>query len=116
MRLTRRRFGWGAVFAAALAVFGRPAAATDGRREHHVRIRRFVFAPPDLTVAAGDIVIWTNDDLAPHSATAVSRGWDTGRLDAGASASVTFDQPGEHHYSCVFHPNMIGRIRVVARS
>ena len=37
---------------------------------HEVHIKSFKFVPSDITVSAGDTVVWINDDSAPHTATA----------------------------------------------
>ena len=58
-----------------------------------VEIKGFAFNPPTITVPAGTTVTWTNQDAAPHTATADDKSFDTGRLDQGKSASVTFDKP-----------------------
>ena len=55
-----------------------------------VRISGFVFTPERLEIFEGDTVIWINDDVAPHTATAVDGDWDTGRLRKGQQASHTF--------------------------
>jgi plastocyanin len=57
-------------------------------------------------------VTWTNQDFAPHTATADDGSFDTGRLDQGETGSVTFDQPGTYTYTCTFHPNMKGTVVV----
>ena len=83
------------------------AAAT-----HQVAITNFKFDPADLPIAAGDTVTFTNTDGAPHTVTADSGSFDSGRLNNGAAASMVFGSPGEYAYHCNFHPNMKGVIRV----
>ena len=39
--------------------------------------------------------------------------FDTGSIAAGASATVTFDEPGTFTYICSFHPFMTGTVTVV---
>lgn len=86
--------------------------ATAGGTSETVAIQDFAFVPPELTVPAGTTVTWDNADTAPHTATAEDRGFDTGRIDAGASGSATFDRPGTFAYQCEFHPDMLGTIVV----
>ncbi len=112
LTLTRRGFGQGAALTAALAVLRRPAPAHAGPHTHVIRIHGFAFAPADLTIAPGDVVVWRNADLAPHTATALAGDWDTGEIAGGAAESMTFEEPGEHRYSCAFHPQMTGLIRI----
>lgn len=80
--------------------------------EAAVTIQDFAFDAPTLEIAAGTTVTWTNNDSAPHTATADDGSFDTGSIESGASASVTFDTPGTYTYICSFHPNMTGTIVV----
>jgi hypothetical protein len=74
-------------------------------------IRDGTFAPA-LTVAAGTTVTWTNEDWAPHTATAEDGSFDSGRLNQGDSFDQTFDEPGTFAYHCSFHPGMMGSVVV----
>ena len=55
---------------------------------------------------------FTNNDTAPHTATADDDSWDAGEIAPGASATVTFDTAGSFPYHCNFHPNMTATITV----
>ena len=79
-----------------------------------VRIIDFRFEPSLLEVTPGTVVKWTNEDGAPHTATAEDNTFDTGRLDKGESGKITFDTPRTYEYICTFHPSMEGRIVVSA--
>jgi LPXTG-motif cell wall-anchored protein len=85
------------------------AAADTG-----VTISDFEFAPPSVTIDAGDTITWTNDGPTPHSATADDGSFDTGIFNAGQSRSHTFDEAGTFAYFCTPHPNMRGTITVRA--
>jgi plastocyanin/uncharacterized membrane protein len=76
-----------------------------------IDIRSFAYEPADLQVSVGTSVMWTNHDPAPHSATGDA--FDTGRLEQGGSASVTFADAGTFDYLCTIHPAMRGRVTVV---
>jgi plastocyanin len=78
-----------------------------------VRIADFDYAPSVLDVTPGTVVKWTNEDSAPHTATANDT-FDTGRLDKGESSGITFPTPGTFDYICTYHPYMKGRIVVSA--
>lgn len=110
--LTRRGFGRG--LGAALSLAGLPgiARAHDGTHEVEVGIARFAFDSVRVEVLVGDSVTWTNADLAPHTATAEDGAWDTGTLDKGGRARITFDAPGEYPYFCAYHPHMKGSVVV----
>ncbi|MBL4813202.1 MAG: cupredoxin domain-containing protein, partial [Rhodobacteraceae bacterium] len=75
-------------------------------------IRNFSFSPATLNIAAGDIVVFTNEDRAPHTATADNGSFDTGNLRRGDAASITFASAGSVSFACRFHPNMKGTISV----
>ncbi|MDA1258039.1 MAG: plastocyanin/azurin family copper-binding protein, partial [Chloroflexi bacterium] len=69
------------------------------------------FAHPNVTVAAGTTITWTNQDNALHTVTAGSPGNVTGAFDSGTFGlsgvySLTFDTPGEFLYFCTIHPSM----------
>ena len=86
---------------------GSSAEETDA-----VKIVDFEFTPPEITVAAGTEVTFTNDDTSPHTATADDDSFDTGDLDQGASGEVTLDEPGTYAYFCNIHNYMTGSITV----
>ena len=77
-----------------------------------VTIENFSFTPATLEIPVGTTVTFTNQDSVPHTATADDGSFDTGNLDNGASAEVTFDTPGTYTYVCSYHPNMTGTIVV----
>jgi len=77
---------------------------------HQVEIKGFKYIPASLQVAAGDTVVFTNVDRAPHTATAVDGSFDTGRLNRGKSGEITVAAAGTFRYICTFHPNMKGQI------
>ncbi len=55
----------------------------------------------------------TNEDSAPHTATANDT-FDTGRLDKGDSSNIALPTPGTYDYICTYHSYMKGRIVVSA--
>lgn len=69
------------------------------------------FKPSRLDVAVGDTVVWTNQDVVPHSATAKGT-WDTGTLSQGQSGSYVAKAAGEFEYVCTLHPGMKGALVV----
>jgi len=77
-----------------------------------VAMKGFSFSPPDMEVPAGTTVRWTNQDSAPHTATADDKSFDTGSIQTGKSASHTFDKPGTYTYHCAIHQGMKGKIVV----
>jgi plastocyanin len=78
-----------------------------------VVINHFKYQPDTLTVNAGDIVEWKNDDIVPHSATAVDKkAFDSGRIVKGASWRFTANKKGTFDYLCTLHPNMKAKLIV----
>jgi plastocyanin len=88
------------------------SACEQAPRRHEVSIRNFAFVPDTVRVAAGDTVVFSNGDFAPHTATAVSKAWDSGPIDANKAWSGTAFSRGTHDYICTLHPNMKGVIVV----
>jgi plastocyanin len=77
-----------------------------------VEIVEFVYEPEEITVPAGTTVTFTNQDKAPHTATADDTSFDTKTLQKNDSAELTFDEPGTYPYFCRFHVFMKGSITV----
>ena len=104
--INRRRFLLVGLAADASHVAGPVRAQTT----HTVVIRQFAFVPETLEVSVGDIVVWVNEDIVPHTATAADTQWDSGRLDRGESWSLEIGTPGTVDYLCLFHPAMRARL------
>ena len=90
------------------------AEATPPPNTAPVTIRNFAFDPPQMRIAVGRSVTWTNEDPVPHTATstATPRAFDSGNLDQGQSFSFAFDKPGTYPYLCIYHPYMKGTVIV----
>jgi plastocyanin len=98
-----------------LALLGAVAVAGAGGpapKTHAVAIRDFRYAPPVLTVRVGDSVVWTNEDIVPHTATAEAGRLDSGSLGTKESWRYTAVKKGKYAYGCTFHPNMKGTLVV----
>jgi len=91
---------------------GGPQTTGSASGRGAVKIESFRFQPTTMNVTRGTVVVSTNDDSAPHTATANDASFDTGRLDQGKSGQVTFDKPGTFEYVCNFHSSMNGRVVV----
>ncbi len=88
-----------------------PAPLPAGTAALKTEIRAFAFAQ-DLTVAAGQAVVWTNMDAVPHTVAADDGSWASGEIDRGGSFAMTFDKPGTYGYHCGIHPFMQGTLTV----
>ena len=107
IRLNRRSILGGVAACAAL-----PTLAVE-TVVHKIAIKRFEFDPKTVTVHVGDVIEWTNHDLAPHTASATEFGWDTGEISKGTAQQITVTEDMEQGYFCAYHPHMTGRIEIV---
>jgi plastocyanin len=79
---------------------------------HRVEIKGMAFAPAEVTVAAGDTIVWVNRDIVPHTVTGEARQFDSGSVSPAAEWSLVARDPGRTSYTCTFHPIMKGAIVV----
>ena len=77
-----------------------------------VTIAGFAFDPPELTVAVGSTVTWTNQDGFAHTASSKDGTFDSGELPNAGTFSFTFDTAGTFAYICNIHPSMSGTVVV----
>ena len=86
-------------------------AADKTHQTHTVLIKNFKFVPDHLTVAAGDTVVWTNDDIVPHTATDVGV-FDSKEIGSMKSWSYRVTRKGTFAYTCTYHPTMHAELTV----
>ena len=110
--LNRRLVVRAVAFGLVLTSMSAGAAACVSRPvTHTVTIDSTMFQPADLTVNAGDTIVWINKDFFPHTAT--SQGlFDSGAIAPGRSWQYKPSDPGEIDYVCTLHPAMTGKLRV----
>lgn len=90
----------------------RKVVVQPAKAEPTVSISNFTFAPPVLSIKAGDSVTWRNDDGAPHAVAFHDGSPGAPSLAPGTSFRRTFDRPGTYDYVCAFHSYMTGMIEV----
>lgn len=78
---------------------------------HTVRIAGMKFVPETVTVHRGDRIVWRNEDLVPHTATAAGV-FDSGVIAPGRSATEEVTHAGRISYECTLHPGMKGTVVV----
>ncbi|WP_427912385.1 cupredoxin domain-containing protein [Ramlibacter sp. MMS24-I3-19] len=101
-----------AVARAGLFVVALAAAPCAGwAATHDVTIEGMKFEPAEVTVRAGDTVVWHNKDLVPHTATAAGT-FDSKEIGPGKQWSWTARKPGRQPYVCTYHPGMQGTVVV----
>ena len=67
-----------------------------------------------MVIGVNNTVQWTNNDIAPHTVTAVDKSFDSGELNTGDTFTYTFTTPGTYQYGCSYHPWMKGTVIVKA--
>jgi quinohemoprotein ethanol dehydrogenase len=72
----------------------------------------YAFTPQVVQVPVGTTLTWQNDGSVIHTATATDGSWDTGDINPGQTAQVTFDTSGTYTFNCTPHPWMLGRVVV----
>jgi amicyanin len=79
-----------------------------------VKIDNFSFGPPELTVAVGTTVTWTNRDDIPHTVTSSDdpKVFKSKVLDTDEKFSFTFTKAGTYPYFCSIHPKMTAKVIV----
>jgi plastocyanin len=72
------------------------------------------FSPANAVVVLGvnNTVVWTNNDIAPHTVTADDGSFNSGNLAPGQTYTYTFTTPGTYTYHCTYHPWMVATITV----
>jgi hypothetical protein len=103
--------------AGALAALGVLAACGCGPKPQRpslrwIVIRGFAFEPDTVDARAGDTLVWTNQDILPHTTTAADTSWDSDSLEPGEAWRMVVDESLEPDYFCRFHPTMRGTIRI----
>lgn len=66
------------------------------------------FSEKEVTIEAGDSIIFVNDDKMTHNVYSRSKGnkFDSGAQAPNASMTQTFSSPGKVKVRCAIHPRM----------
>jgi len=94
-----------------LGLVGQPLSAAAAVTQN-VAISGFAFVPASITIAPGDSVRWTNNDVAGHTVAADDGSFSSGTLSNGQSFTRPFSTSGTFRYHCAFHPSMTGTVVV----
>lgn len=86
------------------------ADAASGPQD--ILISTFMFMPMQLTVRAGSTVTWTNLDEEAHTIVSDSGLFRSRALDTNDKFAFQFEKPGIYHFTCSFHPRMVGTVIV----
>jgi plastocyanin len=81
--------------------------------EHAVTINDAGYLPPEMVVAPGQHVIYTNIGVNPHTVTSDTGAFDSGTLNKNAKFDLTAPAAtGTYAYHCTFHAFMRGTVTV----
>ncbi|MGE5706503.1 MAG: plastocyanin/azurin family copper-binding protein [Nitrososphaerales archaeon] len=68
------------------------------------------YNPPSVTIPAGSIVKWINNDNSLHTVTSFTRAFDSGKLQPNQEFASPFYNSGVYKYYCQLHPYMNGAV------
>lgn len=89
------------------------APSTAGGEEVQVDMVDIKFDPADVTVKAGQKIVWTNKDDVQHDADATSGAdFNTELVGKGGTVEWVAEGSGKIDYVCSVHPSMTGTITV----
>ena len=87
------------------------AAGGAGAAEFEIAIAKMKFGPAPAELKIGDVIVWRNDDIFRHTATARDKSFDID-LPPKAEVRMTISKAGMVDYYCRFHPAMMGKLDV----
>ena len=74
--------------------------------------RRGALRTPD--VKPGDVIVWVNKDVVPHTVSAKDGSWDSGLIKSGGAWETVVDDDTFQAYFCKFHPSMVAGLDIAA--
>jgi plastocyanin len=88
------------------------AEKKEGGHSHAVAIKGMKFDPPQVEIAVGDSVVWTNDDERDHTIVANDKSFKSDNIGKDGSFEHKFNKAGKFGYACSYHPRMKGVVVV----
>ena len=85
-----------------------PAAAA----EYEIAMAKMKFAAAPAGLRVGDVIVWRNNDMFRHTATARDKSFDVD-LPPKSEKRLTIEKAGSFTYYCRFHPAMTGKLEVL---
>ena len=91
-----------------LAVAALACAALAGQT-HRITQKKRSFSQPEITIAAGDIIQFGNDDEFIHQVYVDAANFkiDTAESEPGNTMDVKFTKSGDFEVHCHIHPKML---------
>jgi len=77
-----------------------------------ISIGNMSFSVSTLTVKKGESVKWINNDLVPHTVTALDKSFDSQTIAPGKTWTYRTKKTGQFPYKCEFHPSMKASLSV----
>ena len=100
----------------ALLIIGmRHGTALAKPTTHSVSIENMQFQPDVVSVSRGDMIVWTNKDMFPHTVTSTSGEFDSHEIKPGESWTYRASNAGDLAYVCSIHPTMKATLKVKAK-
>lgn len=89
-------------------------AAVAYAAEYTISQKGKVFSKTEISIKAGDTLVFVNDDNIPHNVMSMDpeNKFNLGSLRPGSSTPVTFKNAGEFSVICAIHPSMKMRVKV----
>jgi plastocyanin len=97
------------VLAATLSLGAILATAPAFAAQYTIVLNHLKFGPVPTGLKVGDTIVWQNDDLFRHSATARDKSFDID-LPPAAKVSQVLATAGSFDFFCKFHPGMTGTL------
>lgn len=90
-----------------------PCAPSTAAGTVEASMADLAFQPTAISAKVGDVVAWTNNDSAPHTATLKDvPSCTTDDLSQGATGGIMFTVAGTYPFFCKIHPTMTGTVTV----
>ena len=86
-------------------------AAAASAAEYRIAIAKMKFGAVPSVLHVGDVILWRNDDIFRHTATARDKSFDVD-LPPKSEGRMTISQAGAIEFFCRFHPAMKGKLDV----
>lgn len=94
------------------ALFVLQSGQAFARSEINLTIDNMKFVPATIKAKVGQVLIWKNKDLFPHTVTANDGSFDSGVINPGGTWKYKVKKAGLMDYKCTLHPPMVGSINV----
>jgi plastocyanin len=93
----------------ALVLAGLAFAGAAEAADYTIVLDKMKFGPVPAELHPGDTILWQNDDIFRHSATARDKSFDVD-LPSKAAVKMVVGAAGTVEFFCKFHPGMKGTL------